>query len=148
MTPTINGYKRLQDYSFSPTQVTWGLDHRLVGVRSIVGAGSANRLEARWAAADANPYLVLVGCLQAGLDGLRQDYELMERVIGDPHAEERWERLPKDIAGAICNFDTPFTRSAYGDVFVDNFIVMQQRELAEFGSYVTDWETRRYRDII
>ena len=39
MTPTISGYKRLQDYSFSPTQVTWGLDHRLVGVRSIVGSG-------------------------------------------------------------------------------------------------------------
>ena len=154
MTPTISGYKRLQDYSFSPTQVTWGLDHRLVGVRSIVGHGPANRLEARWAAADANPYLVLAGCLGAGLDGIDNEYELMPQVTGDPHADERWERLPVEIGGAIDNFDTPFTRSVYGDVFVENFVVMQRREAAEFaehaepGDEVSDWEIRRYRAVV
>src|SRR5207302_813177 len=67
--PTINAYKRVEDYSFAPTQVTWGLDHRLVGVRSAVGRGSATRLECRWASADANPYLVMAGCLFAGAEG-------------------------------------------------------------------------------
>ena len=33
--PTINDYKRIVDYSFSPTQVCWGLDNRMVGVRCI-----------------------------------------------------------------------------------------------------------------
>ncbi len=150
----MSGYKRLQDYSFSPTQVTWGLDHRLVGVRSIVGAGKGNRLEARWAAADANPYLVFAGVLAAGLDGLENDYELMPQVVGDPHADERWDRLPVDITGAIDNFDSPFTRSVYGDVFVDNFLVMQRREAQEFadnaeqGDDVSEWELRRYRAVI
>jgi len=155
MTPTISGYKRLQDYSFSPTQVTWGLDHRLVGVRSITGAGAANRLESRWAAADANPYLVLAGCLAAGMDGLENDYELMEQVIGDPHADERWQRLPTEIAGAIENFNSEFTRGAFGDVFVDNFLIMQRREAAEFAEHghsaldeVSDWELKRYRGVI
>ena len=37
--PTINAYKRVEDYSFAPTQVSWGLDNRLVGVRSTVGPG-------------------------------------------------------------------------------------------------------------
>ena len=154
MTPTISGYKRVQDYSFSPTQITWGLDHRLVGVRSIVGAGNGNRLEARWAAADANPYLVLAGCLAAGLDGLENDYDLMPQVVGDPHADERWERLPAGIDGAIANFDTPFTRSVYGDVFVENFLVMQRREAEEFaanaeqGDDVSEWELKRYRAVI
>jgi len=154
MTPTICGYKRLQDYSFSPTQVTWGLDHRLVGVRSIVGAGNGNRLEARWAAADANPYLVFAGVLAAGLDGLESDYELMPEVVGDPHADERWERLPVDITGAIDNFDSAFTREAFGDVFVDNYLVMQRREAQEFadnaeqGDDISDWEIRRYRAVV
>jgi glutamine synthetase len=154
MTPTISGYKRVQDYSFSPTQVTWGLDHRLVGVRSIVGAGSGNRLEARWAAADANPYLVLAGCLAAGLDGLEYDYELMPMVEGDPHADERWERLPVGITEAIDNFDTPFTRTVFGDVFVENFLIMQRREAAEFaehadqGDDVSGWELTRYRAVM
>ncbi len=154
MTPTISGYKRLQDYSFSPTQVTWGLDHRLVGVRSIVGAGNGNRLEARWAAADANPYLVLAGCIGAGLDGLENDYELMRQVVGDPHADDSWERLPTDITGAIDNFDTAFNRSVFGDDFVDNYLVMQRREAQEFaenaeqGEDVSEWEIRRYRAVI
>jgi glutamine synthetase len=154
MTPTISGYKRVQDYSFSPTQVTWGLDHRLVGVRSIVGAGSSNRLEARWAAADANPYLVLAGVLGAGLDGLDNDYELMPQVVGDPHAEAQWERLPGDISGAIANFDTAFNRSVFGDTFVETFLIMQRREAEEFatnadqGEDVSEWELKRYRAVI
>lgn len=154
MTPTISGYKRLQDYSFSPTQVTWGLDHRLVGVRSIIDGGAGNRLEARWAAADANPYLVFAGCLAAGLDGLDNDYELMPQVVGDPHTEDRWERLPTGIDGAIENFDTPFNRATFGDTFVENFLLMQRRELAEFlanadqGEDVSEWELQRYRAVI
>ena len=154
MTPTISGYKRVQDYSFSPTQVTWGLDHRLVGVRSIVGAGSANRLEARWGAADANPYLVFAGLLGAGLDGLESDYDLIPQVVGDPHADERWERLPVGIDGAIDNFDSPFTREVYGEVFVDNYLFMQRREAAEFaehaepGDDVSAWEIARYRAVV
>ena len=154
MTPTISGYKRVQDYSFSPTQVTWGLDHRLVGVRSIVGEGPGNRLEARWAGADANPYLVFAGCLGAGLDGIENDYELIEMVVTDPHVDERWDRLPAGLEGAIANFDTPFNRSVFGDVFVDNFLIMQTRELQEFhdnadqGEDVTEWEIARYRAVV
>lgn len=154
MTPTISGYKRVQDYSFSPTQVTWGLDHRLVGVRSIVGEGSGNRLEARWAAADANPYLVFASILAAGLDGLENDYELIPQVITDPHVDESWDRLPGDIQGAIANFDTPFNRSVFGDVFVDNYIIMQTREAEAFArdadpsEDVSEWEIRRYRAVV
>ena len=154
MTPTISGYKRVQDYSFSPTQVTWGLDHRLVGVRCIVGAGAGNRLEARWAAADANPYLVFAGVLAAGLDGIENDYELMPQTTGDPHAEEQWERLPTSIVGAIDNFDSSFTREVFGDTFVDNFLFMQRREFDEFtanaeqGEDVSEWELKRYRAVI
>jgi glutamine synthetase len=153
MTPTISGYKRVEDYSFSPTQVTWGLDHRLVGVRSIVGAGEANRLEVRWAAADANPYLVLAGCLAAGMDGLMSEYSLIPQVVGDPHADETWDRLPTSLRGAIANFDTPFTRATFGDTFVENFLIMQNREADEFdhnaaGEGVTEWEIARYRAVI
>lgn len=149
MTPTVNGYKRIEDYSFSPTQVTWGLDHRLVGVRCIADQGPGNRLESRWAAADANPYLVLTGCLQAGLHGLTDDLPLPPMVEGDPHVDERWERLPTSLAGAMENFTaSDFTRRAFGETFVECFTVMQEHELRSFGTHVSDWETARYRDVI
>jgi glutamine synthetase len=149
MIPTINGYKRIEDYSFSPTQVTWGLDHRLVGVRCIADQGPANRLEARWAAADANPYLVLNGCLQAGLDGIREDLPLLDMVTGDPHVDDRWDRLPTSLAEAVTNFEaSPFAKRAYGERFVEVFAVMQRHEIATYTAHVSDWETARYRDVI
>jgi glutamine synthetase len=155
MTPTTNGYKRVEDYSFSPTQVTWGLDNRLVGVRSIVEGGPANRLESRWAAADANPYLVLHGTLQAGLDGLQSNLPVPPMVQGDPHASDEWERLPTTLEGAMGNFvSSPFNKRVFGETFVSCYEALQANELSEYAAEVTDdktaaaWEFARYHDVI
>jgi glutamine synthetase len=148
MCPTINSYKRVEDYSFAPTQVCWGLDHRLVGVRCVVDHGEATRLEARWAAADANPYLVIAGCLAAGTDGL--DSELAEPPMcsADPHADAALERLATSLAGALANLDTPFVREVYGDVFVDTYMAMLGHEVAVYERQVTPWERERYQDVM
>ena len=47
--PTVNAYKRIEDYSFAPTRVSWGLDNRNVAVRCIpqVGPGLARRVPRR-----------------------------------------------------------------------------------------------------
>jgi hypothetical protein len=67
--PTVNAYKRIEDYSFAPTRVSWGLDNRNVAVRCIPQVGAGSRVEYRGGAADANPYLLTAGVLAAGLDG-------------------------------------------------------------------------------
>ncbi len=149
MCPTINAYKRVEDYSFSPTQVSWGLDHRLVGVRSVVGHGAATRLECRWGSADANPYLVLAGCLGAGVDGLEHDYEMPPAVTGDPHIDASLTRLPTQLAEALPAFErSAFAREVYGDMFVDVYVVMLRHELELFERHVTDWERERYREVM
>jgi glutamine synthetase len=147
--PTINSYKRVEDYSFAPTQVSWGLDHRLVGVRAVVEHGEATRLEARWASADANPYFVLAGCLGAGADGLARELELPPMVTGDPHQDEQLERLPTRLDGAVANFaSSPFVRELFGDVFVDTYLVMLRHEIRAFERVVTEWELERYREVM
>lgn len=147
--PTMNAYKRVEDYSFAPTQVSWGLDHRLVAVRSVVDSGSATRLECRWASADANPYLVLAGCLAAGTDGLEHDLELPPIVTGDPHVDASLTRLPTDLAGALPALEqSRFAREVYGDMFVDVYLVMLRHELELFARHVTDWERERYREVM
>lgn len=149
MNPTVNSYKRVEDYSFAPTQVCWGLDHRLVGVRSVVGLGQATRLEARWASADANPYLALAGCLGAGADGLERDLPLPPMVTGDPHADAAFERLPVSLEGAVANFRaSDFPRQVYGDVFVDTYLTMLEHELSLYAKQVTEWERKRYMEIM
>lgn len=147
--PTINAYKRVEDYSFAPTQVSWGLDHRLVAVRSVVDHGQATRLECRWASADANPYLVLAGCLAAGADGLANDFDVPPMVSGDPHVDSSLTRLPTSLAEALPAFEqSAFARELYGDVFVDVYCVMLRHELELFERHVTDWERQRYREVM
>jgi glutamine synthetase len=147
--PTINAYKRVEDYSFAPTQVSWGLDNRLVGVRSAVGRGSATRLECRWASGDANPYLVVAGCLNAGADGLEHELEVPPMVTGDPHVDESLTRLPTQLAEAVDTLEqSQFVRRAFGDMFVDSYVVMLRHELELFQRHVTDWERERYREVM
>jgi glutamine synthetase len=147
--PTINAYKRVEDYSFAPTQVNWGLDHRLVAVRSHVGVGAATRLECRWGSADANPYLVLAGCLAAGADGLENDLELLPMVTGDPHVDASFTRLPTGLAEALPAFEqSQFVRGVYGGQFVDVYLVMLRHELELLARHVTDWERERYREVM
>ncbi len=147
--PTINSYKRVEDYSFAPTQVSWGLDHRLVGVRSTVGTGPSTRLECRWASADANPYLVVAGCLAAGADGLENELDVPPMVSGDPHVDASLTRLPTTLEEALPILEqSRFVRDLYGDVFVDAYLVMLRHELELFARQVTEWERERYREIM
>jgi glutamine synthetase len=147
--PTINAYKRVEDYSFAPTQVSWGLDHRLVGVRTVVDQGSASRVECRWGSADANPYFVLAGCLAAGADGLENDHELPPMVSGDPHVDASLTRLPTGLADALPGFEqSAFARDLYGHTFVDTYLVMLRHELGQFARHVTEWEFERYREVM
>jgi glutamine synthetase len=147
--PTINAYKRVEDYSFSPTQVSWSLDHRLVGVRSTVGRGPATRLECRWASADANPYLVVAGCIAAGADGLEHELEVPPMVTGDPHVDASLTRLPTQLAEAVDTLEqSQFVRTVFGEMFVDSYVVMLRHELELFARHVTDWERERYREVM
>jgi glutamine synthetase len=147
--PTVNAYRRVEDYSFAPTQVSWGLDHRLVGVRSVVNHGSATRLECRWGSADSNPYLVVAGCLAAGADGLERELELPAMVTGDPHLDASIERLPTRLEDALSNFErSAFVREVYGEMFAEVYATMLRHELELFARHVTDWERERYREVM
>jgi glutamine synthetase len=149
MCPTINAYKRVEDYSFAPTQVSWGLDHRLVGVRTVVDSGEATRLEARWASADANPYLALAGCLGALADGLENERELPPMVTGDPHVDAALERLPTSLEAAVANLArSEFARQLYGETFLNTYLTMLRREVDLYSKHVTEWEYERYREVM
>ena len=70
-------------------------------------------------------------------------------VTGDPHLEDKWDRLPNHPAEAIDNWEaSAFARRAFSDAFVDMWAAVQRVELATFASQVTDWELARYKEII
>lgn len=147
--PTINDYKRSVDYSFAPTQVTWGIDNRHAGVRCLPGIGAASRIEVRWASAATNPYAVVQGYLQAGLHGLSEDLPVIDECVGDSYADARWERIAGRPDIALERFNgSEFIHRAYGKTFAETFQALQTNEASNFASHVTDWEFLRYRQNI
>ena len=148
-TPTLNGYKRPAPYSFAPTHVTWGFDHRSVAVRALVHGAAGTRLEHRVAAADANPYFLVATQLIAGLTGLNKQLEPPPATTSDVYAGTDAEPLPRSLTEALARFgDSSFTRAALGDDVTELLCRIGQAELVAADAEVTDWERRRYLESV
>ncbi len=146
--PTVNAYKRIQDYSFAPTRVSWGLDNRNVAVRCIPQAGAASRVEYRAGAADANPYLLAAGVLAAGMDGIERELALPPAAEHDAYADERLALLPRSLGAAIDAWEaTTFPKETFGERFADDYAGLARYDLTLYEAAITDWETQRYREF-
>jgi glutamine synthetase len=158
-TPTVNGYGRFRPYSFAPDRIGWGLENRGTMVRVQGGAGdTATHIENRLGEPAANPYLYMAANIAAGLDGLSRGVEPPPPVTSDPYAQEA-EPLPTSLGEAITALegDSMFRR-AFGDAFVDYYLMMKRAEWARYqeavverpppeGSVVSDWEMREYFEV-
>jgi glutamine synthetase len=142
--PTVNAFKRVQGYTFAPTNVCWGIDNRTVTVRAIVGHGAGNRLEWRSSAADCNPYVLISGCIAAAMDGIREDRAIPPRVEGDAYSRQDLPLLPETLEDALAVLDsTDFGLKMPGE-FLEVFVALGRREIALWRAAVTDWERDRY----
>jgi glutamine synthetase len=147
--PTVNSYKRLVDGFWAPTRATWGIDNRTVACRVIPGGTGSTRLEVRVPGADANPYLALAAALASGLYGIEQRLELPPPTQGSGYAEEAAAVLPRTLQDATRALSgSAVARELFGDGFVDHFCATREWEWRAFHDAVTDWELRRYFEII
>jgi glutamine synthetase len=148
--PTVNSYKRLVDGFWAPTRPTWGIDNRTVAARVIPGSASSTRLELRVPGSDVNPYLAVAGCMAAGLWGVEHGLELTQpATVGSGYDDESAERLPRNLLDATRRFaESKTLRDLLGDGFVDHFAATREWEWRQYQDAVTDWELRRYFEII
>jgi glutamine synthetase len=146
--PTINAYRRFEDYSFAPKYVNWGGDNRGVAIRTVTGHGPATRIEVRTASADANPHLLVAGQLAAVADALDHEYVLPPACAGDGYAPQDRPLMPRSLQAAIDAINAgSLLREAFGDVFVTNTVQLLQHEVDEFSRQVTEWEKTRYMEV-
>ena len=139
---TVNSYKRLEEYSFAPMNATWAEDNRTVGIRT-VGHGAGRRIEYRGASADANPYLIIAGCIAAGLDGVKNETVLPPCHEGDAYALGL--SLPATLAEGIAAFEADeVLQHALGEHMALHLLELARREWRLFSMAVTDWERDRY----
>jgi glutamine synthetase len=148
--PTVNSYKRLVDGFWAPVKPTWGIDNRTASFRVIPGSAKSTRLETRCPGADVNPYLGLAACIAAGLDGVEKKLRLETPPIhGTNIGGENVPRAPRTLIETTQLFRTSErARDWFGDDFVEHFAATREWEWRQWQDAVTDWELRRYLEII
>ena len=148
--PTINSYKRLVDGFWAPVKPTWGLDNRTASFRVIAGSKKATRLETRCPGADVNPYLAMAAVIAAGLDGVEKGLKLSAPPItGTNQGADNTARAPRTLIETTRIFrQSEIARDWLGDAFVDHFAATREWEWRQWLDAVTDWELKRYFEII
>jgi len=149
--PTVNSFSRLVPGAWAPTAPTLGVDNRTCALRIIPGSANSQRLEYRVGAADHNPYLGLAAVIGSGLVGIEQEWEPTEVIRGNAYEVELPEEfhLPLTLTEAAARLHGSATaRSLFGDTFVEHFAASREWEEREFRKAITDWELRRYFEII
>jgi glutamine synthetase len=148
--PTINSYKRLVEGAWAPTTLTWGVDNRTVALRALPGSNQSTRLETRVVGSDANPYLATAGCLAAGLYGIKNKLPLLtQATVGNGYNDKRHGILPSSLESATAAMkSSDIAKEMFGEAFVNHFTSTREWECRQHAKAVTDWETKRYFEII
>jgi glutamine synthetase len=148
--PTVNSYKRLVEGAWAPTTLTWAIDNRTTALRVLVGNPGSTRLETRVVGSDANPYLAMAGCLASGLYGIKNKLELkVPATVGSGYSDKSNGTFPKNLwEAAQIMKESPIAKELFGEAFVDHFTSTREWEWRQFSKVVTDWELKRYLEII
>lgn len=148
--PTINSYKRLVEGAWAPTTLTWGIDNRTVALRVLCGGSKSARLETRVIGSDVNPYLAMSAALASGLYGIEHKLSLTQPATeGNGYRDFSNGSLPTNLWEATQAMKgSQVAHEILGDAFVDHFTRTREWEWKQHLKAVTDWEYKRYFEII
>ena len=141
----VNSYKRLVSGFEAPTYISWALVNKadLIRVPSYrMGNNSSRRIEYRATDTACNPYLAFSVMLAAGLEGIENNYELLE-------FENKNEKLPSNLWEAILiTENSELVHKALGDYVFNSFIENKKIEWELYNTKVTKYELDRYMPIL
>jgi glutamine synthetase len=149
----VNSYKRLIVGTEAPAHVTWARNHRSALVRvPEIGKDRSMRLEYRSPDPACNPYLAFSVILAAGLEGIRQGYELpeesTENIFESTPEELRAAgiaELPQSLSEALAAMEgSSLVAEALGDHIFEWFLRNKRAEWSQYQAQVTPFELSRY----
>jgi glutamine synthetase len=148
--PTVNSYKRLVEGAWAPTTLTWGIDNRTVALRVLNNSANACRLETRVIGSDVNPFLAMSACLASGLYGIKKKMKLTQPPTnGNGYLEKSFGTLPGTLWEATEKMkNSPLAKELFGNIFTDHFVQSREWEWRQHLKAVTNWEYKRYFEII
>ncbi len=150
--PTVNSYKRLVPGYEAPVYVAWSPKNRSPLVRVPSARGLSTRIEVRHPDPSANPYLALTVLLKAGLDGIKNKYDLVPSVERNIYvmteeelAEFKISKLPENLEEALKELvKNDVITSSLGEHILNNFIEAKTIECNMFREHVHPWERDQY----
>ena len=148
--PTINSYKRLVEGAWAPTTLTWGIENRTTAIRVINNSHKNTRVELRVAGSDSNPYLAMAATLASGLYGIKNKLPLnLPPIDGNGYLMKENGILPSSLIEATRIMqESELAKELLGNNFVAHFTQTRVWEHRQFAKQVTDWELKRYFEII
>jgi glutamine synthetase len=148
--PTINSFKRLVEGAWAPTTITWAIDNRTTCIRALPGGSKSTRIELRVVGSDANPYLAHAASLASGLYGIRHKLKLKQKPTrGNGYRDLSNGVLPANLWNATQSMKTSdVAEELFGKEFVKHFTGTREWEWKQHAKAVTDWEYKRYFEII
>lgn len=148
--PTVNSYKRLVEGTWAPVTVTWAFDNRTAALRVLTPSKENTRLETRIPGSDSNPYLAMAAALASGLYGIQHKLPLdIEPSTGNAYQDLRNGRIPGNLYEAtIAMKNSAVAKELFGEAFTSHFTATRLLEWQRFMQQVTNWEIRRYFEII
>lgn len=147
--PTVNSYKRIGHGDWAPANVSWGFDNRTAAVRVICGKPESARIESRVPGADTNAYLALGAALASGLFGIKNKMKLEIPETKENSYAANATQLPANLMDATEKMaNSAVAKQLFGDAFVDHFSRTREWEWRQYQNAVTDWELKRYFEII
>jgi glutamine synthetase len=155
----VNSYKRLTPGFEAPTYIAWAYLNRahLLRVPAIKpGREASMRVELRSPDVACNPYLLFAVLLNAGLEGIENQYQpippveaQVEQLSEDERASLGIGELPSDLDRAIVAASrSDLLRRTLGDHLFHKLLENKRIEWRRFMSRVTDYEWERYLSML
>lgn len=148
--PTINSYKRLVEGAWAPTTITWGVDNRTTALRVINTSVGYTRLETRIPGSDTNPYLAIAAALASGLYGIKNKLKLgVAPTVGNGYEDKSNGSLHTNLFDAATAMqNSSIAKELFGAGFVEHFTQTRLWEHRQYAKSVSDWELKRYFEVI
>ena len=155
LNPTINSYKRLVKGFEAPVYICCGHKNRSAMIRIPhirLSQPHVCRIEMRSPDATCNPYLAFAALLCAGLEGIKNKYELpmlidqnLYKMSEKTRNAYAIETLPSSFGKALEAFEnSSLMREMLGHDLFESILQAKKDELTAFNMAVTDWELEHY----
>jgi glutamine synthetase len=146
--PTVNCLKRRRRHTFSPTNVSWGIEDRSAFLRVKGGSPEDRHIENRGPSGLSNPYLASAALLGAGLIGITEELELEPAARPPAEEDESKEPLPTSLEESLRLLESDDKLvELLGTEFIEAYTVMRRHELERLADHVTDWEREEYLEL-